>query len=46
MANKRTCITSRVYPTLSTSTGLDISVQNGLAKIRRLSVWQMGSIWE
>jgi hypothetical protein len=46
MADERTCITSRVYPTLSTSTGLDISVQNGSAKLRRLSVWQMSSIWE
>lgn len=44
-ADRRTCLTSRIYPTRSDSTGLAIAVDRGAAKLRRLSVWPMKSIW-
>lgn len=44
-ADERTCLTSRIYPTRPDSSGLALSVQNGSATVRRLSIWPMKSIW-
>ncbi len=44
-ADERTCITSRVYPTHTNSTGLSLFAQTGSVKIQRLSIWPMKSIW-
>ena len=42
-ANRRHCLTSRVYPTREDSTGLSLRALGGRAAVRELSVWEMGS---
>jgi len=44
-ANERHCLTSRVYPTRSDSTGLSIAAIGGRVAIETLDVWQLGSVW-
>lgn len=40
-ANRRQCITQRIYPTLSDSIGVRLFARGGSASIRRLDVWDM-----
>ncbi len=42
-ANRRHCLTSRVYPTRGDSTGLSVRAEGGRATVRSLSVWQLRS---
>jgi len=42
-ANRRHCLTSRVYPTREDSTGLSLCAEGGRASVRSLSVWEMRS---
>jgi beta-fructofuranosidase len=44
-ANGHACLTTRIYPTRSDSLGIDAFVRGGSAKLKRLDVWEMGSIW-
>ncbi len=40
-ANQRHCLTSRVYPTRSDSTGLSVRAEGGQATVESLSVWRL-----
>jgi beta-fructofuranosidase len=40
-----TCLTSRVYPTRSDSVGVGLGVRGGPARVRRIDVWEMQSVW-
>jgi beta-fructofuranosidase len=42
-ANRRHCLTSRVYPIWEDSTGLSVRAEGGRATVRSLSVWQLRS---
>lgn len=44
-ANEHTCITSRIYPSRTDSTGLSVSAR-GEARINALDIWRLSSIWE
>ena len=44
-ANERACLTSRVYPTRSDSTGINIQTIGGSAVIECLDIWNLKSIW-
>jgi len=44
-ANERACLTSRIYPTRADSLGVGLFAVGGKAKVKRLDVWQMKSIW-
>lgn len=44
-ANGRACLTSRIYPTQANSVGLGLFAQGAAAKLERLDVWHMRSIW-
>ena len=44
-ANGRACLTSRIYPTQANSVGAALFAERGAAKLKRLDVWQMRSIW-
>ncbi|MEA5386712.1 glycoside hydrolase family 32 protein [Haloarculaceae archaeon H-GB11] len=44
-ANERHCMTGRVYPTRSDSTGVSLSAQGGSATVSSLAGWELGSIW-
>lgn len=37
------CLTTRLYPTKPTSTGLNLFARGGKAKVHSLKVWEMGS---
>ncbi len=43
-ANDRVCITSRVYPSRSDSTGVSVSAR-GEARINSIDIWRLSSIW-
>jgi beta-fructofuranosidase len=43
-ANDHTCITSRVYPNRSDSTGVAVFAR-GRARINSLDIWRLSSIW-
>jgi beta-fructofuranosidase len=43
-ANGRACLTSRVYPTRTDSTGLALVAEGGAANIMQLDMWQMAAI--
>ncbi len=43
--DKRTCITSRVYPTLPTSSEIWLECLKGSVNLEDLTVWRMRSIW-
>jgi beta-fructofuranosidase len=45
IANQRTSITSRVYPTRADSTGLKLVAEGSDGKLQTLDVWAMQSIW-
>jgi beta-fructofuranosidase len=40
-ANRRHCLTSRVYPTRPDSTGLSVRAEGGRARVESLSVWRL-----
>jgi beta-fructofuranosidase len=44
-ANGRFCLTSRIYPTRADSLGLRLFAGGGAARLSRLDVWLMSSIW-
>jgi beta-fructofuranosidase len=44
-ANGRACLTSRVYPSRADSIGVELFARGGSARLRKLDVWEMGSIW-
>ena len=44
-ANDRHCLTSRIYPTRSDSTGVSIGAIGGRVSIEALDVWQLKSAW-
>ncbi len=43
-ANDRACITSRVYPNRSDSTGLAV-YSRGRARVKSIDIWKLSSIW-
>ncbi|MEM7111446.1 MAG: glycoside hydrolase family 32 protein [Chloroflexota bacterium] len=46
-ANGRTVLAGRVYPTREDSDGIWLGVEgNGRCRLKKLDIWQMGSIWE
>lgn len=44
-ANDRACVTSRIYPSRSDSTGIGVSAR-GEALIKSIDIWKLSSIWE
>jgi sucrose-6-phosphate hydrolase SacC (GH32 family) len=44
--NNRAVITSRVYPTLSSSRGVQLYTTGGSAHINSLDIWKLRSIWQ
>ena len=44
-ANGRLCLTSRIYPTRSDSTGIGLFAAGGPAMLRSMEVWSMNPIW-
>ena len=44
-ANGRLCLTSRIYPTRSDSTGIGLFAAGGPAMLRSMEVWPMSPIW-
>ncbi len=44
-ANGRACVTERVYPSRPDSVGIRVGVRGDGGALRRLSVWEMRSIW-
>jgi beta-fructofuranosidase len=44
-ANDRMCLTTRVYPSRADSLGVELFARGGLAELRQLDAWEMGSIW-
>ena len=44
-ANTRACLTSRIYPSRAESIGVELFGRGGPAQLRKLDVWEMGSIW-
>ncbi len=45
-ANDRHCLTSRVYPTRTDSTGLSVLAEGGPATVQSLSVWSLGTAFD
>ncbi len=45
IANQRTSVTSRVYPTRLESTGVQLFAEQSDGRARSLDLWQMASIW-
>lgn len=44
-ANERQCITKRIYPQNSGSTGIELRSTGGNAFVESLDIWDMNSIW-
>lgn len=44
-ADNRTCLTSRVYPTRSDSTGVALRARGGKITVQQLSIWTLNGIW-
>jgi beta-fructofuranosidase len=44
-ANRRRCLTSRVYPSRPDSTGLRLAASNGPVTVQELMAWEMNPIW-
>jgi len=44
-ANKRHCLTTRLYPTREDATGISIAAIGGTAILESLEAWELGSIW-
>jgi beta-fructofuranosidase len=45
-ANESTCLVGRAYPSRPDSLGLDLFVRRGSVRLKSMSVWSLGSIWE
>ena len=45
-ANYRNCFTGRVYPKNINATDIEIFVQEGSINIKKLTIWELESIWE
>ena len=45
-ADKTTCLTGRVYPTLLESCGVTLTCLSGRLEVRELTLWPLKSIWE
>lgn len=45
-ANAHTGLVGRAYPTRPDSLGLDLFVRRGEVRLKSMSVWSLGSIWE
>ena len=44
-ANERVCLTSRIYPTRTDSSGVSLTAARGRARLVSFDVWEMASIW-
>ncbi len=44
-ANKRVCITNRIYPSRSDSLGIDLFAKGEGVRLRSMDTWQLASIW-
>ena len=44
-ANRRACVSDRVYPTREDSLGVQLFARGGEAKVRTLKVWRKSSIF-
>ena len=44
-ANRRLCLTKRIYPSRSDSLGVALFARGGRAKMRSMDAWHMSSIW-
>jgi beta-fructofuranosidase len=45
-ANDKTCLVGRIYPTRPDSQNLELFVRRGRARLVRMDVWRLASIWE
>jgi beta-fructofuranosidase len=44
-ANARATLTSRIYPSRDDSVGVELFAREGAARLKKLDVWEMGSVW-
>lgn len=45
-ANERVCLTARVYPSREDSLGITLEAQGGQARLLRLDIWTLDTIWK
>jgi len=44
-ANERHCLTSRVYPTETEATGINLSAVGGRVRVPELDAWELDDVW-
>ncbi len=45
-ANDHTCLAGRIYPTRADSLRVDLLARNGNVRLKSMSIWSLGSVWE